>query len=254
LFAVNPAHSAHVIGCNQCATTADFLAAAQNQSNIDQIGGRYMVMSSSEPKTAVVRVTGKFVWVNGETVWRITSAYPTDGSGNSISSYSEGAQEGVYQALDEVIIGSDRSTPGFFWSSPNSAPGPSFTTTSDTAVENWINNDNAAATANMPSGTLVTVTFPDGSEAEYELEVLGGKRVWSWNNKAWNKAHQPINKQGQVIPPQAPQPNNSGGSISIPLQNAQITVNLVGSVNYQGTVTVESIPEDEQVCTSTDAY
>src|SRR5262249_11697598 len=99
-------------------------------------------------------------------------------------------------------------------------------------------------------------TFPDKTSAEYELEIVGGVRIWTWNGHAWNAQHQPIHKDGTVISPPATS-STSGGSVNMSASSptsSTYNITVIGGPTYQASVTVEAIPEAESVTTSTDAY
>ncbi len=69
--------------------------------------------------------------------------------------------------------------------------------------------------AQIPVGTVITVTFSDGTTAQYVKQSATATYQWLWNGIAHNKAGQLINRAGGVIS----NPNTAGtggGAVTAP--------------------------------------
>lgn len=86
----------------------------------------------------------------------------------------------------------------------------SFVIATDPQVSDFLNTDPTAHNwlASKPLGYVVTLFFSD-AKAQFVLVSVdkNGKQTWVWNKKAWNKAGEPIDRNGNVI-----QNQNIGGT------------------------------------------
>jgi hypothetical protein len=216
----------HVSVCN-CATTADFTAAAKTISASNHpsanfntpVTATYTVVSATTTRTAYIQVSGELVYsLQGHSVtWVVSAAVPVDSTGASIASETESSQESFYGALDQTLFGANRGA-------------PTTLNMPDDYAASFINSDDGETSpgigqalilaginpASIPINTVITVTFSDGTTAQFVKQSATATYQWLWNGVAHNKAGQRINRSGNVIS----NPNTAGvggGSGSAPV-------------------------------------
>jgi hypothetical protein len=204
-----------------CATTGDFVAAAETTavSYHDVAGGSvvgtYSMISTTTARTAYIQVTGQGVLSQGHYTWVVTAAIPINSSGASIASETESEQEAFYGALDQTLLGVNRSGP-LTANCPDSYS-ESFINSIDEEVGPGIDlalSQEGVSWAGIPIGTVITVNFSDGTTAQY-IKTNNSTDHWAWNGVAHNKSGQPINRNGTV----QTNPNTAGtggGSVTPP--------------------------------------
>jgi hypothetical protein len=152
-----------------------------------------------EPPIFPLRETD--VFRNGEYQWSTTQAIPVDATGASMAGLSEASQESTYTALDQTIFGANRSAPTALDISEEYAS--SFINSTDEEVSPGIGSaliHLGVNQATIPLGTVITVTFPDGTTAEFVRISTTSSYQWGWNGVAHNANKQLIDRSGNVIP------------------------------------------------------
>lgn len=164
--------------------------------------------------SAYIQVTGQWGSHNGR--FSVSSAIPVDTAGHSIAGNSESSNESFYTGLDQVIFGVSRSTPKMV-SEPTSYAS-SFINSSEEEVEPGINYalvQMGIDPGSIPAGTVITVKFEDGTDAQYVKGLATATYQWTWNGIAHNKVGQLIDRSGRL----RSNPNSAGkggGIVSIP--------------------------------------
>lgn len=198
----------YVLPCSNCQTTDQFIAAAQAEADNLSTSGIYEVVSSSQPSSAYIRVSGHWVTrAGGETFWVITASVPVDSSNNSLAANSEGQNQSYFAALDQVIFGANRSNPTAVTISPDYAS--SFINSLDEEVLPGIGNALISMGVNPASievGTVITVKFSDGTTAQYVKVSSTSSYQWQWNGIAHDSNGHLIDRNGHVLP----NPNTAG--------------------------------------------
>ncbi|HTV94781.1 MAG TPA: hypothetical protein VME42_02235 [Steroidobacteraceae bacterium] len=137
----------------------------------------------------------------------VQSVTPIDGTGNSISGESESAQELFYNTFDQSLFGANRSIPTAV-NEPDSYAA-SFINSNDEEVVPGIGYALILMGINqgsIPTGTVITVTFSDGTTAQYVKASPTATYQWTWNGTAHNKKGQLIDRAGGLIQ----NPNTAG--------------------------------------------
>jgi hypothetical protein len=177
--------------------------------------GVYLVVSASAPSSAYIKVTGKFGSHGGDGHYSATTMTPVDASGNSIAGTTEASQEALYKVLDITISGTQRDNPTYFWTTISGMPN-SFIGSTDAVINAVINNNPTvlALYSGLANNSVVTITFADGSIAEFAVNVIpmaNGtvKVVVTWTGIAHDKMGRLINRDGTLVP--NPNTGGSGG-------------------------------------------
>ncbi len=123
---------------------------------------------------------------------------PIDANGNSLVGKSESAQEAIYTAIDVNLMAVNRNDPNLVIG----VPLPGFFSHDDAEISAAYFNDSLQNASELAQGTIVTLTYGDGSGviATYEV-VWTGTDHTNVNNFAlkWISATQngkPINRNG----------------------------------------------------------
>lgn len=202
-----------VISC-ACQTTTDFINAAKSDNLQQQQNLTYTAISYSTSTTAYIRVTGRYKG-STEPIWVVGAATPVDANGNSLSGNTEAQNQTYFAALDETIFGANRTLVAANKQPPTVNLSPdyegSIINSDDAEIGPGIDSALSAKGilwSDLPSGTVVTVIFEDGTKAQF-MKVGQMTDHWVWNGQAWNKQGQRIDRQGNVL-----QNQNTSGSAS----------------------------------------
>jgi hypothetical protein len=190
-----------------CKTTAQFNAAAASASQGQFAQGTYQLVSSTQAMTALIKVTGYTAqYSNGYggwvTVFIPQTEVPIDATGAllSTSAPTESAQESFYLSYDQVLFGANRKAPTGVNEPDNYAA--SFIGAEEGEIVPGIGYALILMGVNQSSiqpGTVITVTFSDGTTAEYVKAPATATYQWTWNGVAHNKKGQRIDRAGNVL-------------------------------------------------------
>jgi hypothetical protein len=147
------------------------------------------------------------VITGGKALWTQTAAVPIDSTGASIAGETESSQEAFYIALDQTLFGANRGNPTTLNMPENYSV--SFIGSEDGETSPGIGQALFLVGINpaeIPVGTVITVTFSDGTTAQFVKQSATATYQWLWNGVAHNKAGQRINRAGGVIA----NPNTAG--------------------------------------------
>jgi hypothetical protein len=163
-----------------------------------------------------------------------------DINGNSIAGQSEAVLESDYYLIDVGLFGTSRSKPiylnvssqyaGSIINSDDAEVGPGIDQALYNSGVNW---------AELPAGATVTVTFSDGTKAQF-YKSGNMSYHWIWNGVAFDKNGSKINRQGQLT-----KPNTSGTGAG--LANVDGVGGKSGGSNY--TFGLTTVPNCEVVIT-----
>jgi hypothetical protein len=231
----------YVMSC-ACSTSADFLQAAGAQAKADEGGGTFLLVSTTQSTSAYVAVFGGFVAQQGDTFWKVQNKYAVDESGNSLAGNTESQNQAYFAALDQTVFGTSRTL-----LAANKAPvsvnldpmwQSSFINSIDEEVGPGIDQALLAkgiVWADLPTGTIVTVVFQDGTKAQF-IKVEQSSDHWVWAGKAWNSQGKLINRGGSLVA----NPNSSGaggGGASITVGQAQFGLASQALCTWEQSVT-----------------
>jgi len=192
----------NVSNCLSCVTSTDFVSSATTNAHGLGQAGTYVAVSSTHAETAFVQITGTPVWVtggDGGKELRLTNITATliDGSGNSLAGSGESTLETDFNTFDQVSFGTNRSGNIGYVTVPDDYQSSFINSDlTDTAgqIPSWINNQYHIT--QIPVGTVVTLTYPDGTSAQFIKISASGTIQFEWNGLAWNSAHQLIDQYG----------------------------------------------------------
>jgi hypothetical protein len=204
----------NIATCTNCQTTADFNSAAASQALALASPGTYVVVSSNFASTSYVSVTGTLrlsgsgFGGGSHLVLTNIATTPVDATGASIASLSEADQESLYHTIDMSLFGTNRKQPFKGVHEPTQYAS-SFIGYDESEVVPGIGaalilmgiNQNA-----FSPGDMITVTFDDGTSAEFVKNASTATYQWSWTGKAWDKNGNPIDRSGNLVA----NPNTSG--------------------------------------------
>jgi hypothetical protein len=195
VFALNG--NTFVTSCG-CVTSADFAGQALNIAADQSHPVLVTVVSTTQAKTALIRVTGRFITgSDGEPRWTATTTTPVDAAGNSMAGQLEADLQSFFTVLDLETFGVSRSYPILL-------PGQYayFGVVSDQQMSDSINADLDGHTI-MGADVIITtgmieVTFVNGDKAQY-VEMPKGSKNWVWNGFAYNSRGHRIGRDGLEI-------------------------------------------------------
>lgn len=245
----------NVAGCTNCQTSADFAAAATAQAQSLVKVGLYVVTSLNFAATAYVRVNGTIRLACTGTpctikpgaqpmLSNVTTTF-VDASGNSLAGQSEAALEAAFLAIDQTMYANFRTQGklgGPIKVPPENTVSPLGSETWDVDANTAINNTVATETgqnpASFPLGTLVMVTWSDGTTAQFIRTNKEPTVLWVYvPGSMKDKAGNPITPVSGV---KITNPNTSGagsGSADPSIPNAPASINLIGVEYCKGSVT-----------------
>ena len=210
IFLIGPqAHALNgyirVTACPNCSTSAQFAAHAVIQATTLVRTGTYAVMSQNYDRTAYVRVTGtiKTKIREGLPESELVDAVGVviDTEGGAVTSDTQ------FDQLDQVLFGVNRSNPITVRVPSNYAV--SFIGNIDEEIVPGIGQGlilKAINPASIAAGTVITVTFEDGTTAQYVKASATATYQWTWNGVAHNAQGQRINRDGSL----KSKPNSGG--------------------------------------------
>jgi hypothetical protein len=245
----------NVVGCLNCQTSADFsVAAASSAISLVKIG-LYSVTSTNFAETAFVRVNGTVrlqctgspcTIKPGAPVYlsNVTTTF-VDSSGNSLAGDSESALQASFAATDQMLFGNFR-TQGKLGGPVKIPPAYGTTPIGNDVWEADTSTGIGLALAamgvdpgNLPMGTLITVTWQDGTTAQFIRSNSVPTLQWIYvPGSMRNKAGDPITPiAGTTI--QNPNTSGSGGGYANPAVPAPGTVTITGGSSCVATATFQ---------------
>lgn len=186
-----------VTSCPNCASSAEFAAHAVAQAQTLVKTGTYAVLSQNYDRTAYVRVSGtiKTKIREGLPESELVDAVGVviDMEGGTITS------EAQFDQLDQVLFGVKRSNPITVKVPTDYAF--SFISNLDEEIIPGIGQAlflKGINPASIAAGTVITVTFDDGTSAQYVKASATATYQWTWNGVAHNAQGKRINRDGSL--------------------------------------------------------
>lgn len=196
-----------VTSCSDCATVEQLRATGLQEAMAQATPGMYLVSSEQTARSAYVRVTGMRVVVCSPTNRDDCHASLRNAAATALTGDGIEATDDDLQAIDEKIFGVSRENkiPTVKLSTQYAR---SFINSQDEELTGGISNSLLNINVNtvtLPIGSVVLVTFDDGSSAQF-VKRCNCTDMWGWTGLAWDSQGKRIHRDGTPIA----NPNTSG--------------------------------------------